>query len=880
MEDLVRRHDVLRVRFDATAGDPVAVLDDAPQGSVELVDCGADDDAETTTRAQALVEQPFDLATDQPWRAWLLRRSPTDHLLLLVLHHVAADGWSVRVVLDHLAAAYRDAGATVLPDAAPVQYADWAAHRASAGDRKERLAHWLEHLAGAPGVLALPTDRARPAVADPAARTVRHRLSDEAERSVGVVCSATRTTPFMVLTGALHLVLSRLTAADDIVIGTAVAGRTHRDTEGLVGCFVNTVALRTRSDDATTVRDLMAQVRDTTVDGLGHQDVAFEDVVDAVSPVRDVSTTPVFQTMLTVHTEPEPRLDLGPDVAATWLDLTPQTAKTDLSLHVSGSVVRGAGSSPAATDDADGTQVEAVHRSALFDEGTVRRWMGMLDRCLVALAHDLDAPLGSLDLLTGEDRTVTASAQGSSPRPVTASSVHALLDDAAARHPDAPAVVSRGETLTHRGLQAASNRLARRLQELGVRPDARVGLLLERSCELVVGIVGALRSGGAYVPVDPLYPDARIASVLSAAQVDVVVTDSRHAHRVSGPLVVLDDPADPVATTDDGPLADRTVPGDLAYVLFTSGSTGTPKGVAVEHGHLLTYLAQVLPDLDVEQGWAWAQLSSPSADLGLTNLFGALTTGGVVHVLTYEQVTDPAAMRTYLSEHRVDAVKMTPSHLAALADDDLAAVLPHRVLVLAGEACPWELVDAARTARPGLTVHNHYGPTETTVSVLGTPVAALPKTSRNRGPVVPLGRPFRGTRAHVVDASGRPVPLGVPGELVIAGPTVARGYLGRDDLTAARFGTEDPSWPGAHPEHRRPHVPDRGPGAPHRGRGPRVPRARGRPGQDPRVPRRAGRGRPRRRRAPRGARRRRGGPRGRAGPATPRRVPGPGGGGR
>lgn len=789
---VVERHEVLRTRFMIQDGEPVPVLDATAAASRELIEVDPSADPAALDRITAAeVSRPIDLATQQPWRLTLVRSGPEEHRLLVVLHHIAADGWSVSVLLRDLARAYR--GEDLVGN--DLQYLDFTHHRAGPdGAEGGSLTHWTRHLAEAPRLLDLPTDRPRPATADPAGDTVHRTLGREASEAVRRLAGATGTTAYMVFLAGLHVVLGQWARADDIVIGTPVAGRSRPEFEDLVGCFVNTVALRTRSTATDTVADLLDQTRTVTIDGLAHQAIGFEEVVEALGLERDVSSTPLYQVALTVHTEPDAELTI-PGVVSTWRDVLAPVTKCDLALHVHGGLV---GSDDPAAQDAT---VSVTYRTALFDRATVSRLVGHLEQALCSMAGDPSQPLSAVRLLTDPEVEELPGHIGTDvPAPTAAGggSVGDVIRAVARDHPDRIAVTSRGEDLTYAELMARVEGVACRLHEMGVGRGDRVGLLVERSCDVVVGMLAAFRVGAAYVPLDPMYPDGRLAALTEAAPPAAVLTQTHLRSRVPAAVADRAIVLHQVPGTAPTQAPDAARGEDVAYLLFTSGTTGAPKGVQVEHRHLLSYLAGLREVVDVRDGWSWAMMTTPSADLGLTNLFGALTTGGRVHLLSYEQVTDPAAVASYFRTHRIDAMKLVPSHLQALWDEsDPTAMLPGTALILAGEPCPWDLVDRVCAVAPGLAVHNHYGPSETTVSVMGQ---ALPHPlAADQGVTVPLGRPFPGTRAHVLDRVGRPVPVGVPGELVIAGPSVSRGYLGRPDDTDRAFMTEA-SLPGAPPE--------------------------------------------------------------------------------
>lgn len=798
---VVARHEILRTRYESLDGDPRAAVDAEPAPQWRAL-AGAVD--ELTER---IIGRPFDLAREQPWHAALITTADDDrperHRLVLVLHHIACDGWSASVLMNDLTTAFR----TGQLDPPGVQYADLVRARNQATGHDD-VAYWVDHLTGAPLTLELPADRPRPATADPAGAVAHVPIEQATAAALRQLTAATTTTPFMAVLAALHVVLGRWAGAGDIVVGTPVADREQSghdrpdgcppDLGGVVGCFANTVALRTTSTPQQTPAQLLDHVRDVVMTGLAHQSVAFERVVDVIAPDRDVSTTPTYQVSLTVHNEPGAELDL-PGITTTWIDALAPQAKVDVALHVHGDLV--AGMNGGGGTDAT---VTVVYRTSLFDEATVRRLVGHVGQVLVEMAGRLHRPLGTLRLLTDVEVAGLPAAIGhdaASPLWPTprAHTVGELVRDVARQHPSRIAVTARGVDLTYAELIDAADRTAAVLAAAGVGRGSLVPLLAERSCDVIVGMLAAWTLGAAYVPLDPAYPDQRIAQIVDATAARVALAQAHLSDRLPAGIAAVgfdDASADGAAAPGVGGAVDSS---DVAYVLFTSGTTGTPKGVQVEHGNVLAYLAGLhrMVDIDTDTAWSWALMTTPSADLGLTNVFGALTTGGRLHVLTYEQVTDPEQVAGYFRRHRIDAMKLVPSHLQALWDDaHPTAVLPKHLLILAGEPCPWTLVERIAESDPALAVHNHYGPTETTVSAMGLPIAGAGAARPGASTIAPIGRPFPGTRAHVVDELMRPVPTGVPGELVLAGPTVSRGYLGLPEQTAARF-VDEPTFPGA-----------------------------------------------------------------------------------
>ncbi|MER6362250.1 amino acid adenylation domain-containing protein [Kitasatospora sp. NPDC001527] len=802
VRDLAERHQVLRSLVAETDGEPLAVAGPAeavPLAEADLTGPGGRESLER--RLLEELRRPFDLAVEPPLRATLLRLGPDEHVLALTVHHLAFDAWSRAVAVRELAALYAARlGLAEAPAPPPVQYADyahWLARRPEEAGRAEAdLAWWVRTLSGLEPVLDLPTDLPRPAVADrtgaelpvilPAALTAKVR-----GRAAEAGC-----TPFMVLLAVWQELLARLSGVDDVPVGVPEAGRRHPDTEHTIGFFINTLTMRTDLSGGPSGRELLARVRAVALEAFARTDVPFERIVDRLRPARDLSTTPVFQVLLNVIDTPAvaPRF---PGLAARVFAPPATTAKFDLNLAFTATSSIGTSSSDTSSiGTGDTYEGSLIYRTDLFERHTAQRITEWYAALLDGVLSDLDRPVREValepvagPLLAGPRREFDLT------RPL-----HALVERWAAERPGATAVVGPDGELTYGQLDRRANRLAHRLLAAGVGPQDPVAVLADRRTPLVVALLATLKAGAVYLPLDPAYPDDRLADILSTAGARVVLTEREFAQRLpaSGPdtagtgpePLVLDDPSAPGPAPEQprgapGVAADPAAP---AYLIFTSGSTGRPKGVTVEHRQIVHYLHAVterLADRGVAGG-SFALVSTHAADLGLTNLFGALATGGTVHLVDREVATDPEAYGEYLEAHPVDAVKMVPSHLELLAaHGDLRRVLPRRLLVLAGEACSWDLVARIRTARPELAVQVHYGPTETTVSVLGCAVEEIPPA--RRAGTVPIGRPLAGVDCYVVDSEGRPLPAGVPGELWIGGPSVARGYYGRPDLTDERF---------------------------------------------------------------------------------------------
>ncbi|MFG2421480.1 amino acid adenylation domain-containing protein [Streptomyces sp. NPDC048448] len=766
VRDLVERHQVLRCVVNQDGEQPTMVPQSAGAVPIEVVELADGTGEELDRRIRERSGRPFALATECPLRVTYFDLGAERHALLLVLHHIATDARSNVLLVEDLAALYTARLTATPPPPPPTQYAQVV--QADPGPRfDDGLDWWAEQLRGSSGALDLPTDRPRPPVPDNHGATVPVAIPEDLLLRLRALATAAGCSPFMVLTGVWQALLGRITGSADISVGVPEAGRHRPGSEGAVGCFINTIVLRTDLGGDPTGRELLDRLRVTTLDALDHGDVPFDRLVDRLRPAR--GTEPLFATMINLFTRPDVT-DLFPGLDTEYVQVGTGAVKLDLALHL--------------FDERDrpGLGGALEYRTALFDPETAARLIDWYVSLLAGLVDRPDEPVGAVPLADPQSGIV----RGPHRDYPLSRPVPALIEEWAHRTPDEPAVTAPGGTLTYGELDRRANRLAHRLLAEGVRPDDLVAVLADRELELAVGLLGTLKAGAAFVPLEPSYPDDRLAQTLTAAGTRVVLVQRSFAQRVRADVVIVIDDVyvDPELPDARPPV--QVEPDHLAYVIFTSGSTGTPKGVAVEHRSLAHYLHAVLERID-GAGRSFALLSTAAADLGFVSLFGSLISGGRLHLVDREVATDPARLADYFTTWPVDVVKMVPSHLELLAaHGELAAVLPRRTLILAGEACPWELADRIRAARPELTVHNHYGPTETTVSVLGCDVAEA-AGSAGGSTVVPLGLPFPNAVCYVVDPAGRLLPPLVTGELLISGPGVARGYLNQPDLTARSF---------------------------------------------------------------------------------------------
>jgi amino acid adenylation domain-containing protein len=781
--ELIRRHEVLRTTFSVVEGRPVQVIHDHAPIDLALIDLARLPAAEregAVRGAREAVSRPFDLAVGPLIRARLLSSGPRDHLLLLGLHHIVSDAWTQGILNREIGALYAAFAAqqpSPLPEL-PLQYADYAAwqRRFLAGDTLTRLlGYWKQQLDGASFVLELPTDHPRPPVQGHEGAQRSLTLSPALTASLHELARREGVTLYMVLLGALDILLHRYTGQGDLVIGTSVANRTRAETEALVGFFINALVLRARLTPALSFKELLAQVKTTCLGAYAHQDLPFEKLVAELAPAPDPGRTPLFQVIFTMQNAPREALAL-PGVDLRTMNAESRSAKYDLTFL--------AGEGP------DGLALGIEYRSDLFEPATIERMLGHLRTLIEGVVKEPKRPIGELSMLPDDERRRVLVEWNDAPveGPIEAC-LHDLFEAQVDRVPDAPALVAGGETLSYRELDRRANQLAYHLRRLGVGPEAVVGLRLGRTSSLLVGLLGILKAGGAYLPLDPSFPVQRARSLLADAGAALLITDAAGEIAVALtdlPVVRLDADAERIAAESEARVDSEVTPGNLVYVIYTSGSTGRPKGVAVEHRQLVSYVRGIASRLAVPPGSRFAHVSTFAADLGHTALFPALCSGGSLHLIADELTTDPDGLGAYFHAHAIDVLKIVPSHLGALLTGAKPEqLIPRRLLVLGGEASSWELVRRVEALQPACRILNHYGPTETTVGVLTYPVT--PGERLAGAPIVPLGRPLPGCEIYLLDASLQPVPVGVPGEIYIGGAQVARGYLAQPERTAERF---------------------------------------------------------------------------------------------
>ncbi|HEX3187053.1 MAG TPA: amino acid adenylation domain-containing protein [Pyrinomonadaceae bacterium] len=783
LNEIIRRHEVLRTTFRTTDDGPVQVV--APHQKVAMthVDLAELPPAEREARARQMAEiealSPFDLAKGPVLRARVIRLAEEDHVVLFTVHHIASDLWSMGVLVRELMALYEAVShdrPSPLPEL-PIQYADFAAWQRDwlqGHELEKQLDFWKGHLAGAPAVLELPTDRPRPAVQSFNGAIVSFDLPKQLSNDIMLMTRREGVTLFMLLLAAFNVLLSRYTGQEDIVVGTPVAGRNRAETENLMGFFVNTLALRTNLSGDPAFRDLLARVREVALGTNAHQDFPFEKLVEEIQPERSLSHSPIFQVMFALqNVRAGAPLDL-PGLKLSPVGVSERVAKFDLTLF---------------TRETNGL-IDGYFEfnTDLFDPSTIER---MIEHFAVLLEDAVARPearVSSLRLLSQAEHDLLVTGLNDTRREYARDlTVDLMIERQAQKTPAAAAVTFKDRVMTYQELNERANQLARHLRATGIGPETLVGVLLRRTPELIVALVGVLKAGAAYVPIDAGYPRERLSSLLNDAGLKFLITEDlllQTLPQTDTQIICLDRHWEHISLQQTSNLACVTLPENLAYVIFTSGSTGVPKGVMIPHRGLTNYLSWAVNEYRLNGGNG-APLHSPIGfDLTITSLFLPLIAGTAVTLVPEDDGVE--GLRDALnSQQDFSLVKITPAHLEVLAHllPPEHAAGSTRALVIGGEALFAEGLSYWFEHAPQTRLINEYGPTET---VVGCCVYEVPDGALRSGPV-PIGRPIANTILRVLDNHLQPVPIGVNGELYIGGDGVARGYLNSPSLTAEKF---------------------------------------------------------------------------------------------
>ena len=786
LNEIVRRHEILRTTFDVVEGQPVQII--SPHRPIPLVQMDlsgtADPEREALQAAIQEGERPIDLNAGPIVRTKILHLGKSDFVLLITTHHIVFDGWSRRILVSELQSLYK-AFSSRQPSPLkelPLQYADYAVWQRDVLSEERLdglLSYWKQQLGGAPTTLDLPTDRPRPAVQnfEGATRqfTVPKSLSDEiqrASRSFG-------TTPFMTLLAGFYLLLQRYSGQDDILVGAVIANRNRAEVENLIGLFANTLPLRTRLDGDPSFSELVSRVRDTALGAYAHQEMPFERLVEELRPERSPSYNPLFQVLFSLQGTANRSFELSGLQLQPLGGLVGTTAKFDLSFLLS--------------DSTDGLSGKIEYNTNLFDASTIDR---MLQHYLTLLEGGLANPemrTSQLPLLTDEEKRRLLSEWNDTSRSFPHEKcIHELFEQQVALTPNSVAVVLEGSSLSYGELNARANQLAHRLRSLGVGPETLVGICLDRSLEMIIAILGVLKAGGGYVPLDPAYPKERRAFMLEDAHVPVLLTQTELLADVpqhGGVTICLDADWPSIATEPTENPANHSLPQNVAYVIFTSGSTGKPKGVIVTHANVTRLFTATDAWFGFGPDDTWTLFHSFAFDFSVWEIWGALFYGGKLIVVPLQTAKSPELFHELLVRQRVTVLNQTPSAFKylILADQQSADWnrLSLRYVIFGGEALEF------KTLLPWFERHgdkpaliNMYGITETTVHVT---YFKIDPASVGDESVSLVGTPIPDLQVYILDKQLQPVPIGVPGEIYVGGYGVARGYLNRPQLTKDRF---------------------------------------------------------------------------------------------
>ncbi|HVG18217.1 MAG TPA: amino acid adenylation domain-containing protein, partial [Blastocatellia bacterium] len=788
INEIIRRHEALRTTFTSLDQNPVQVIHTELKLALPIIDlCELPQAAREEEAKRLAVEESrrrFDLAAGPLIRPALLRLSRSSHLLLLTTHHIVSDGWSVAIFVRELASLYESYSSGMpgrLADLS-LQYGDYAAWqrgRIEGGGVGEQLAYWRRHLGGELPALALPTDRARPAVQSHRGSSVRLEVSGGVREGIRGLSRGEGATLYMGLMAGWAVMLCRMSGQEEVVVGTPVANRGRREVEGMIGLFVNTLALRVRVSVGMSYREVVREVRDVAVGGYNHEEVPFEKVVEEVKADRDVSRTPLFQVMFALQDNWMQSVQLN-ELTMVPYEVDIKTSKFDMALEM--------------RETENGLMAVLEYNTDLYEEGTAARLLKHYETLLEAAASHPDRAASSLPLLTAPQRLQIIRQWNDTAAPYPRQCVHELVELRAEADPGATAVECGGRSMSYGEMNGRANQVARRLMSEGAGVEARVGICAERSIEMVVGQLGIMKAGCGYVPLDATYPRERIEYMVKDSGVTLLVTEERFVEIFQGMGVTpicLDTGWEKIAAESDRNPEVNMSPENLAYIIYTSGSTGRPKGVLVTHGGVVNCLVWMRENFRLDETDRVIFKAALSFDASVWELYLPLIVGATVIIARPGGQQDAAYLVELISESKATTVHFIPSMFSVfLEQEGLEQIDSLRQICCGGEALSVESLHRAFD-RLKADLHNFYGPTEASIGCINW------RCEPGRAKwTVPIGWPINNTQAYILDVEMEPVPVGVIGELYIAGDGLARGYLNRADLTAERF-VADPFGGGA-----------------------------------------------------------------------------------
>lgn len=779
---LVRRHEALRTTFELREGQPVQIIGQQQSIPIRRIDLSHQARPEQQEQFHAVFNdetcRPFDLKKGPLLRITLVRMAAEEHALLLAMHHIVTDGWSMNVLVREAVALYAMYSAGLAPGLSPlpIQYADFAVWQRSwlQGEvLEQQLAYWKQHLGAKPAVLELPTDFPRPAVQTYRGASFIFPFSPALSQSLKTFCRAQQATMFMVLLAAFNVLFHRYTGQQEIIVGSPIANRNRKELEGLIGFFANTLPMRTNVSGELSFREVLARLKEAALGAYAHQDLPFEYLVEQFHPERSLSHSPLVQVMF--NFEPTiPQMAEMPGLSASLMDYDNKSAKFDLTLF--------------ARDH--GTEIFGTleHNVDLFTSETIERMAGHLLTLLSGIVANPDQPISGLPLLTRHERYQMLEEWNATEAACPQLCAHQIFEAQVHHAPNRTALIFENQELTYAQLNARANQLAHYLSSLGARPGKFVGIFMERSVEMIVAVLGVLKSGAACIPLDSVYPKERLTFMLEDSGAPVVVAQQAQAATlpVSGArLVCLDSEWQAISKEPENAPQVAVTPEDWMYVIYTSGSTGRPKGVVVPHRVLVNLVAWHQSSL--RQSQRTLQFASLNFDVSFQEIFSTFISGGVLVVPPEPLRLDLQALGQYIQQHPVERFHLPPVVLQKLAEEFTShpeKFSAMREFVAGGEQLQITpaMVKFFRQLKD-CRLYNHYGPSETHVMTS----FPLPEQVDNWPALPPLGRPISNTELYLLDNYLQPVPIGVPGELYISGTCVVHGYLKRPALTAERF---------------------------------------------------------------------------------------------
>ena len=782
LNEIVQRHAILRTTFSAVDGQPFQQISPDFNFLLHEVDLRSlakeqrDDEAHRLSDLEA--KSPFDLEKGPLFRASIIRQTDDDYVLILNMHHIISDGWSIDILLKEIAMLYQAFAVgrgTPLPEL-PIQYADfayWQRQWLQGAELERQVSFWKRELANAPTVLEFPTDRPRSLIQTFRGATQVCAFSDELSTALKGLAQQEGVTLFMLLMAAFQVLLYRYSGQTDLLVGTPIANRTRIETEGLIGFFANTLVLRADLLGKPGFRELLQRVKEKTLNAYAHQDIPFEKLVEELHPERDMSRNPLFQVMFVLQNTPVSAIDM-PALRFSLVEASSDTAKFDLWLSM--------------TEVGNELHGTIEYSTDLFNASTIERLLGHFQTLLAGIVAHPEMQIADLPLMNASERhQLLVEWNDTATEYPYENCLHRLIEEQVKRAPDAIALIFDDQCLTYRELNQRANHLAHFLQSLGVRPETLVGLCAERSMEMVIGLLGILKAGGAYVPLDPGYPSERLAYMLEDSQVPLLLTQETLLSRLppvvhSNSVVCLDrDWADIEKHSAENPVSPVS-PANLAYMIYTSGSTGKPKGAMNTHRAICNRLLWMQDAYCLDETDRVLQKTPFSFDVSVWEFFWPLMTGARLVLAKPEGHKDAAYLVSLIVEEQITTLHFVPSMFGVfLEEPELETCRSIRRVICSGEALPYEFQERF-FSRMKAELHNLYGPTEAAVDV--TYWACQPEMTRRS---IPIGRPIANTQIYILDPNGQPTPIGVPGELHIGGVGVGRGYRNRPELTAEKF---------------------------------------------------------------------------------------------